>query len=174
MVFRFLFPYLFLLVIIMCYLFYRRMKLGTVLIKVNRALFTRYNNDSLLLIVIITVASYFLMRYELQSGLNSPETLILGPYTYAFFYIALIATVIAREVDQPTLRVNGIASSRGFWLWREVESVRWTKNVVTLSIKRGGKKRAEIWEINPQKKKELDLMLKKKVIKSSGKGKKKD
>ncbi|MDZ4133167.1 MAG: hypothetical protein U1E11_08535, partial [Dethiobacteria bacterium] len=82
MVFRFLFPYLFLLVIIMCYLFYRRMKLGTVLLKVDRALLTRYNNDSLLLIVIITVASYFLMRYELRSDLNSPETLILGPYTY--------------------------------------------------------------------------------------------
>jgi hypothetical protein len=173
LVFRFLFPYLFLLVIILCYLFYRRMKLGLVLLKVDRALFTRYNNDSLLLIVIITVASYFLMRYELQSGLNSPETLILGPYTYAFFYIALIAAVIAREVEQPALREKGIASSRGFWLWREVESVRWTKNVVTLSINRGGKKRAEIWEISPAKKKELDLILKKMVTRPSGNRKKK-
>lgn len=174
MVFRFLFPYLFLLVIILCYLFYRSVKLGIVLLKVDRALFTRYNNDSLLLIVIITVASYFLMRYELQSGLNSPETLILGPYTYAFFYIALIGAVIAREVEQPALREKGIASSRGFWLWREVESVRWTKNVVTLSINRGGKKRAEIWEISPAKKKELDLILKKMVTRPSGKSKKKD
>lgn len=173
MVFRFLFPYLFLLVIILCYLFYRRMKLGLVLLKVDRALFTRYNNDSLLLIVIITVASYFLMRYELQSGISSPETLILGPYTYAFFYIALIAAVIAREVEQPALREKGISSSRGFWFWREVESVRWTKNVVTLGINRGGKKRSEIWEISPAKKKELDLILKKMVSRPSGNRKKK-
>ena len=174
MVFRLLFPYLFLAVIILCYLFYRRMKLGVVLLKVDRVLFARYNNDSLLLIIIITVASYFLMRYELRSGLNSPETLILGPYTYAFFYIALIAAVIVREVEQPTLREKGIASSRGFWLWREIEAVRWAKNVMTLNISRGGKKRAEIWEINPAKKKELDLILKKMVTKPSGKSKKKD
>jgi hypothetical protein len=172
LLFRLLFPYMFLLVIVLSYIYYRYYKLGPVVLRVERVLFSRYSNDSLVLIIILAAASYFLMRFELQSSLHIEEELVLGPYTYMLFYGALMLAVIAREAEKPALREKGISSSRGFWLWSEIEAFRWSKDVLTLSIKRGSKRRGEIWLVKPESKKELDQMLKKMVPKRSGKSKK--
>lgn len=172
MLFRLLFPYIFLLIIVLSYIYYRYYKLGPVVSRVERVLFSRYSNDSLMLIIILAAASYFLMRFELQNSIPVEEELVLGPYTYLLFYGALMLAVIAREVEKPALREKGISSSRGFWLWSEIESFRWSKDVLTLSIKRGSRKRGEAWQIKPESKKELDQMLKKMLPKRSGKGKK--
>ncbi len=172
MLFRLLFPYMFLSIIVLSYVYYRYYKLGPVVFRVERVLFSRYSNDSLMLIIILAAASYFLMRFELQNATMIDEDLVLGPYTYLLFYGALMLAVIAREVEKPSLREKGISSSRGFWLWSEIESFRWSKDVLTLSIKRGSRKRGEAWLVKPGSKKELDQMLKKMVPKRSGKGKK--
>jgi hypothetical protein len=172
LLFRLLFPYLFLLIIVFSYIYYRYYKLGPIILRVERVLFSRYSNDSLMLIIILAAASYFLMRYELQSPIPVDEELVLGPYTYLLFYGVLMLAVIAREVEKPALREKGISSSRGFWLWSEIESFRWSKDVLTLSIKRGSKRRGEVWQIKPGSKKELDQVLKKMVPKRSGKSKK--
>jgi hypothetical protein len=170
---RLIFPYFFLLLIVLVYLYYRYLKLGPVLLKVKRELFTRYNVDSLFLIIIIAAASYFLARFELQSTVSSAETLPLGPLTYVYFYGALILVVILREIERPAFREKGISSSRGFWLWQDVDSFRWSKNILTLNIIKGKRKRAEAWQIDPSAKKEIDQVLKKMVPKRTSRPKKK-
>jgi hypothetical protein len=175
LLFRLLFPYFILLIIVVGYIYARQMKLGPVLLKVDRVLFSRYSNDSFFLIIVIAAASYFLIRFELQNTAALDETMVpLGPLTYVFFYGALLLAVIAREVEQPAFREKGISSSRGFWLWDEVDSFRWSKDVITINIARGKKKRVEVWKVNPSSKKEIDQMLKKMVPRRSGRSKKKD
>lgn len=173
MFFRLLFPYFFLLLIVLIYLYYRYLKLGPALLKVKRILFTRYNTDSLFLVAILAAASYFLGRYELQSMPAPAESLLLGPFTYVFFYGALMLVVIAREAERPALRERGISTSRGFWKWDEVDTYRWSKDVLTVNISRGRKKRAEVWQVNLSDKKEIDQILKKMVQKRPGRSKKK-
>ncbi|MBW6462792.1 MAG: hypothetical protein ACNA7Z_01270 [Dethiobacteria bacterium] len=170
---RLLFPYLLLLFIVIGYVYYRYYKLGPILLKVDRVLLSRYNNDSLMLIVILAAASYFLMRFDLQNISAVEDVLLLGPYTYVYFYGALMVAVIAREVEKPAIREKGISTPRGFWKWSEVESFRWSKDVLTITIDRGKRKRMEAWQVKADAKKELDQMMKKMVPKRSGKGKKK-
>lgn len=173
MIFRLLFPYFFLLLIVLIYLYYRYLKLGPVVLKVKRLLFTQYNIDSFFLIVILFAASYILARYELNNLSVSPEEMLLGPLTYVYFYGALMLVVIAREIERPALRERGISTSRGFWRWEEVDTYRWSKEVLTVSISRGRKKRTEVWKINQSDKKEIDRVLKKMVQKRPGRSKKK-
>lgn len=172
MLFRLLFPYLFLALIVLGYLYSRYLKLGPIILKVKRELFTRYNNDSLFLVLVIAAASYFLARYEIQNTLPTDDTLILGPFTYVLFYGVLMLVVISREIEHPTLREKGVSSSRGFWLWSDIDSFRWSKNVLTLNITRGKRKRTETWQIKAQAKKEVDQVLKKMVPKRSNRSKK--
>ncbi len=173
MILRLLFPYILLMAIVLAYLYFRRSQLGPVVIKVNRALISRYNADSLLLIIVIAAASYFLGRYELQSMPAPDQVMLLGPLTYVYFYGALILVVIAREAERPALREKGISTSRGFWKWDEVETYRWSKEVLTINISRGRKKRAEVWQVNPSDKKEIDQVLKKMMPKRQARSKKK-
>jgi hypothetical protein len=112
--FRLLFPYIFLLIIVLSYIYYRYYKLGPVVLRVERVLFSRYSNDSLMLIIILAAASYFLMRFELQNSTLVEEELVLGPYTYLLFYGALMLAVIAREVEKPALREKGNLFFPGF------------------------------------------------------------
>ncbi len=174
MLIRLLFPYVLLLFIVIVYLYVRRLQLGPVLLRVNRAFFSRYNADSFMLIIVITAASYFLSRLDLQNIPAAADGMLLGPYTFAYFYGALVLTVILREVEKPALREKGISTSRGFWKWDEILSYRWSKNTVTLSINRGKKKRSEIWQVNGADKKELDSLLKKMVPKQTGRSKRKN
>ncbi len=165
---RLLFPYVLLMLIVACYFYFRQRKLGKIVLKIDRALFSRYNLDSLFLIVIIAVASYFLGRFEMQnldSLGQAPPIPYLGSASYFLFYYALVLVVIAREVEKPALREKGISSPRGFWKWEEVESFRWSKDVLTLQIKRGNRKRAEIWLVNSRSKKALSGLLKKMIPK---------
>lgn len=171
---RFLFPYLMLAVITATYLYVRHSKLGPVIMKVNRSLLSRYNSDSFILIIIIAAVSYFLGRYELQT-LTSPEgSYFLGPYTYVFFYGVLFLIVILREFERPALREKGISTPRGFWGWNEVDAYRWSKNVLTINISRGKKKRMEAWQLNPDDKKEIEAVLKTNTKKKSKQSKKKN
>ena len=173
MLFRLIFPYVFLLFIVVFYLVFRYYKLGPVIMKVDRRFFSRTNNDSFFLIVILAIASYFLMRYEMDNLPFEADSFILGPYTYALFYLALMAAVIAREVERPALREKGISTSRGFWQWSEILSYRWSKEILYITISRGKRTKGEQIQVNPAVKKELDQLLKKMVPKRSGKGKKK-
>lgn len=168
LVFRLLFPYLILLLIITGYIYFRHHKLGPVILKVNRRLLTRYNSDSFFLILILAAASYFLARYELINTPVAEDTTVLGPYTYMIFYGALLLAVICREVEKPALREKGISSPRGFWLWPEIDSFRWSKNVLTINVTRGSRKRTEIWQVEPSAKKATDQVLKKMVPKQRG------
>ncbi len=161
MIIRLIFPYVLLALVILGYIYIRRRQLGPVLLKVNRILFSRYNTDSFLLIILIVLGSYFLSRLDPYDVNVADDVLVLGPYTYLFFYAALIMTVIGREVEKPALREKGISTPRGFWKWDEVSSYRWSKNTVTISMKRGRKKRLEVWEVNAKDKKEIDALLKK-------------
>ncbi len=147
--------------IVLTYLYIRRRQLGPVVLQVNRALFSRHNADSLFLIIVISAASYFLGRYELQSMTSAAEMMILGPLTYVYFYAALILVVIAREVERPALREGGISTSRGFWKWNEIDSYRWSKDTLTVNFSRGRKKKAETWEVDRSAKKEIDQVFKK-------------
>lgn len=173
MLIRLIFPYILLFLIVVVYLYVRRLQLGSVLLKVNRVLFSRYNADSFMLIIVITTVSYFLSRLDLQGIPAAVEGMILEPYTYALFYGALVLTVILREIEKPALREKGISTSRGFWKWDDVLSYRWSKNTVTLSISRGKKKRSEVWQVSDADKKELDLLLKKMAPKRTGRSKRK-
>lgn len=163
--FRLLIPYVFLLAIIFGYFYYRRKKLGPVLLKMDRVLFSRHNIDSLLLVIIIAGLSYFLARFEVQNVPLPEEPLLLGPFSYSFFYGFLMLVVIGREIERPTIREKGIASSRGFWSWHDVESYRWGKDVITFSIVSNKKKRLYSWQIAASTKKEVDQILKKNIKK---------
>ena len=174
MLFRFLFPYFFLLIIVCAYIYYRYAKLGPILLKVDRLFLNRYNNDSFLLIIILAAASFFLMRFELQNSAQAEELLFLGPYTYVFFYAALMLAVIAREAERPALREKGISTPRGFYKWSEIESFRWSRDVLTIMVNRGKRKRGEIWQVKEESKKEIDQILKQMIPKRQGKGKKKN
>ncbi len=159
MLFRFLFPYFFLALIVMGYIYFRYYRLGPVLLKVKRKFFSRYNNDSFLLIAILGAASYFLLRFELDNAYQVEEMLFLGPYTYVFFYGALMLAVIAREAENPALREKGFSTPRGFFKWAEVETFRWSKDVITVVINRGRRKRSESWQVDLSQKKEIDQLL---------------
>ncbi len=165
MIIRLIFPYILLILIVLVYLYIRRLQLGPVLLKVNRILFSRYNADSFLLIMILMAVSYFLSRIDLQNMPVATDAMILGPYVHLFFYGVLVLTVIAREAEKPALREKGVSTPRGFWKWNEVSSYRWSKNTVTLSINRAGKKRAETWQVKAMDKKEIDSLLKKMIPK---------
>lgn len=173
MIFRLLFPYLFLLLIVLIYLYIRRLKLGSVLLKVDRYFFTRHNSDSIFLIIIIAAISFFLARYEIKNSLPADEALILGPFTYIIFYSILLIVATGREIEKPAFRERGVSSPRGFWLWEEIESFRWSKNILTINFVRGKRKRTEAWQVNPPAKKEIDQVLKKMTPKRSGRSKKK-
>ncbi|MBM4235056.1 MAG: hypothetical protein FJ152_01110 [Firmicutes bacterium] len=171
MLLRLVFPYFILFMIVIGYLYYRHQKLGPVLLKINRALFSRFNSDSLFLILILAGTSYLLMRFELRNQFPD-DPMLLGPYTYVFFYGALLLVVIAREIEQPSFREKGIATARGFWAWTEVETYRWTKDVLTITFLRGKRKRAESWQLVPGSKKEIEQVLKQKVEKNQARKKK--
>lgn len=173
MLLRLIFPYILLVVVICGYIYFRYKKLGPVQLKVNRVLFSRYNLDSLLLIIIISVVSYFLSGIGLQIVPAAQDAMFLGPYTYAYFYLVLILTVIAREVEKPAIRERGISTPRGSYLWNEITSFQWTKNTLRIFMERGNKKRSEIWEVDPPDKKKLNQLLKEYVAKSSRRSKKK-
>ena len=173
MLLRLLFPYMLLLLIVLFYIYLRYLKLGPVILKVKRDLFTRYSADSVFLVIILAAASYFLARFELQGIDPTDQDLLFGPLTFVYFYAALIVAVIAREVESPAIREKGISTSRGFWLWKEIDSFRWSKNLLTVTIARGKRKRIEVWPVKPAAKKELDLLLKKMVPKRSKQQKKK-
>lgn len=173
MLLRFIFPYILLALIIIVYICFRHRKLGPIIMRVNRVLFSRYNLDSLLLIIIFIVVSYFLSGLELQTVPADRETSVFGQYTQAYFYIVLILCVIAREVEKPAIREKGISTPRGFYRWSEVSSFQWTKNTVNIVTERNNKKRSETWEVETSDKKKLDQTLKDNVRKSSKRLKKK-
>jgi hypothetical protein len=172
-VLRLIFPYIILILIVAFYIYFRHLKLGPVIQKIKRRLLSRYNADSFFLIVIITLASYFLARYELTGSYATDDPILFGPYTYIFFYGALLLVVICREAERPALREKGISSARGFWLWEQIDSYRWSKDLLTLTIRRGKRKRTEIWQVDLSTKKEVDTILKNKLPKRSGPRKKK-
>jgi len=161
---RLVFPYFVLLLTVIGYLYYRHLKLGPVLLKLNRVLLSRFSADSLFLILILAGISYLLMRFEMQNQLPG-DPMLLGPFTYVFFYGALLLVIIAREIERPSLREKGIATARGFWAWQEVVSYRWTKDVLTIAFISGKRKRAVSWQIVPGSKKEIDRVLKQNVEK---------
>jgi hypothetical protein len=171
MLLRLLFPYFLLFIIVMGYLYLRRSRLGPVLLKIKRVMFSRFNNDSFILIFLLAGVSYLLIRYELQ---NMPldEQLPLGPYTFVLFYGVLLLVVIAREIEMPALREKGISTARGFWSWSEIDSFRWSKDVLTINLNRGKRKRSESWQIVPGAKKEIEQVLKQKVTRKSARSKK--
>lgn len=172
MLFRLLFPYAFLLLVIACYLAFRQYKLGPLIMKIERHYLSRANSDSFVLIVVLAVASYFLMRYEIKILPAEAANFLFGPITFAVFYPVLLAAVIAREVESPQIRKKGLATARGFWLWSEVESFRFSKDILHLSLKRGKRRRDEEMQIKAGTKKELTRILKETMPKRSGKGKK--
>ncbi len=172
MIIRLLFPYILLMLIVFGYMYIRRLQLGAVLFKVNRILISRYNADSLVLILIITAASYFLSRFDMQNAVLA-ETALLGSYAYVYFYAALVLVVVVREVERPALREKGISTPRGFWKWEEVASYRWSKQTLSLSINRNNRKRSENWQFDKVDKKELDAILKAKIPKQNKRLKKK-
>ena len=172
MIFRLLFPYVFLLLVVVCYLAFRQYKLGPVIMKIERNYFSRTNTDSFLLIVVLAVASYFLMRYEIKSLPAEAKNFLFGPVTFALFYPVLLAAVIAREVESPQIRKKGLATARGFWLWKEVQSFRFSRDVLYLNLFRGKRQRDEEIQIKAGTKKELNRVLKEMMPKRSGKGKK--
>ena len=172
MLLRFVFPYFILFLIVIGYLYYRHQKLGPVLLKLNRVLFSRFNADSLFLILILAGTSFLLMRFELRNQFPD-DPMLLGPYTYVFFYGALLLVVLAREIERPSFREKGISTARGFWAWPEVETYRWTKDVLTITFLRGKRKRAESWQLVPGSKKEIEQVLKQKVEKNQDRKKKK-
>lgn len=173
MVLRLIFPYIVLILIVAFYIYFRHLKLGPVILKIKRRLLSRYNADSLFLIIVIAAASYFLARYELTNTDTAGDPMLFGPYTYILFYGALLLVVICREVESPAFREKGISSARGFRLWEQIDSYRWSKDLLTLTTQRGKRKRTEIWQVDLSTKKEIDTILKKKLPKRSGPKKKK-
>jgi len=171
MLLRFVFPYFILFLIVVGYLYYRHQKLGQVLLKLNRVFFSRFSADSLFLILILAGTSYLLMRFELQNQIPE-DPMLLGPYTYLFFYGVLLLVVIAREIERPSFREKGVSTARGFWAWSEVDSYRWTKDVLTINFMRGKRKRAESWQIVPGSKKDIEQILKQKIEKKQSRKKK--
>jgi hypothetical protein len=171
MLLRLLFPYVILFLIVAGYLYFRRARLGPVLLKVRRILLSQYNADSFILVLILAGVSYLLLRYELQNQLPDDQ-MPLGPYTFVFFYGVLLLIVIAREIEMPSLRENGISTPRGFWVWSEVDSFRWSKDVLTINLKRGKRKRSESWQIAPGAKKEIEQILKQKIERKTARSKK--
>ncbi|MDY6827613.1 MAG: hypothetical protein SVV67_10705 [Bacillota bacterium] len=167
MILQLLIPYFILAVVISGYLYYRYFKLGPVLHRVDRALFVRHNLDSLVLIVILAAASYFLIRFELNNIKVVEEELPFPVHFNVFFYIVLLMAVVAREVEKPTLREKGIASARGLWNWTEIGSYRWSGRELIINIKRGSKIRSEIWSVNPVERKNIDRILKDKCPRRS-------
>ncbi len=173
MILQLLIPYFILAAVIFGYIYYRYLKLGPVLYRVNRALFVKQNFDSLVLIIILAVASYFLIRYELNNIKVVEEELPFSFYFNMIFYIVLLIAVVAREVEKPTLREKGIASSRGLWNWQEIGSYRWSGRNLIVNIKRGNKTRSEIWLVGPIEKKNIALILKDKCPLRSKRSRKK-
>ncbi len=171
MLLRLIFPYFVLFMIVFGYLYYRHRKLGPVVIKLNRVLLSRFHADSLILILILAGTSYLLVRFEMRNRFPD-DPMLLGPYTYVFFYVALLLVVIAREIERPSFREKGISTARGFWVWAEVESYRWTKDVLTIAIQRGKRKRSESWQMVPGSKKDVEQVLKHKVEKKQARKKK--
>jgi len=170
---RLLFPYMILILIVLIYLYFRQSKLGNVILKINRVLISRYSTDSLFLIAILTAVSYFLVRYELSNLPPVEDGVIQNPIAYVIFYAVLIIVVIAREVERPAIREKGISTSRGFWRWDEIESFRWSKHVLMITVARGKRKRIESWQVVPNAKKEVEQHLKKLIPKKSSRAKKK-
>ncbi|OPL14827.1 MAG: hypothetical protein AVO34_01510 [Firmicutes bacterium ML8_F2] len=173
MILQLLIPYFILAAVIFGYIYYRYHKLGPVLHRVDRALFVKQNLDSLVLIIILAVASYFLIRYELNNIKVVEEELPFSFYFNMFFYIVLIMAVVAREVEKPTLREKGIASARGLWNWTEIGSYRWSGRNLIVNIKRGNKTRSEIWSVDPIEKKNIAPILKDKCPRQSKRSRKK-
>lgn len=173
MLLRLLLPYFMLAVFVLGYLVFRQFKLGSVVVKIERQFLSNTNNDSLILILILAAASYFLMRYELNNLPFDAEGFLFGPYTFAIFYLVLLAAVVAREVERPQVREKGLATSRGFWLWSEVESFRWSKDILNITISKGKRKREEMMQVDTAQKRELTRLLKEMIPKRAGKGKKK-
>jgi hypothetical protein len=168
---RLVFPYFILFMIVIGYLYFRHRKLGPVVLKLNRVLISRFSADSLFLILILAGTSYLLMRFELRNQFPD-DPMLLGPYTYVFFYGALLLVVIAREIERPSFREHGISTSRGFWAWSEVDTFRWTKDVLTINFIRGKRKRSESWQMVPGSKKEVEQVLKQRIEKKQTRKKK--
>lgn len=168
---RTIFPYLILLITILLYLLFRYRKLGPVIHKVNRIYFSRYNYDSYFLILIMGIASYFLAHYQFSLIENTPLQEEIDVLSVILFYIVLLIVVVMREVEKPAIREKGISTSRGFWLWEEISSFTWSKNILRINLVRSGKKRSELWLISPIAKKEVNAYLSKMV---KGKNKQKN
>ncbi len=173
MLLRLIIPYIILAVIVTAYFYFRRRKLGPVLLKVDRKFFSVHNTDSFLLIMIIAAAAYFLLRFELQNFVSSPGYPEPGHYAVALFYGVLILAVIAREAEKPALREKGISSPRGLYTWGEIDSYRWSKQLLTLNVLRGKRIRPEMWPItDAESKRQISYMLKKKVPRKQKRAKK--
>jgi len=162
-----LIPYLILAAVIFGYLYYRHRKLGPVLHRVDRTLFERHNLDSLVLIIILAAASYFLIRYELNNMYPSEGERPVFVYLNIIFYVVLLLVVVAREAEKPALREKGIATARGLWIWPEVTSYRWSGRRLIININRGKKTRSEIWSVDPVEKKKIEPILKDKCPRRS-------
>ncbi len=164
MLLRLVVPYIILAGIIAGYIYFRRRKLGPILLKVDRQFFSVHNTDSFLLILIIAAAGYLLLRLELQNLVSSPGYSGPGHYAVAFFYGSLVLAVIAREAEKPALREKGISSPRGFYTWQEIDSYNWSKLLLTLNVLRGKRIRPEVWPIaDAESKRRISYILKKKV-----------
>jgi hypothetical protein len=154
-------PYLLLALLVLAYLAYRRRKMGRVVLKVERILFSRASTDVFLSLALFAVVCALFIRYELK---QLPGVVILSKTflldTNILFYVVLFLVFALRQTEKPALREHGVSSSRGNWRWERIASYRWAGETVMLQITQGKKARTEIWHIPPRRKKELTAALK--------------
>ncbi len=160
---RLILPYIILFTTMFFYIYFRYRKLGSVIMKFDRVYFCRYNLDSHFLVVIIGVTSFLLARYQLSLLEEAHIRSEIDTISVALFYLVLLMVVVLRELERPSIRQGGISSPRGFWLWSEVKSYSWSKNLLRLNLVRNDKKKAELWLVSPAFKKEINDYLKKMV-----------
>lgn len=163
-------PYFLLCLAVFAYLFYRRRKLGPVLMKVNRVLLSAHNADSFILIILFVAVSIFLFRLELRE--NAPSPWSPDYMRLLSFYILLLAAFTAREMERPQLRQRGVSSPRGFHRWEQVCSYHWQGQVLTLYTAWGKKTRPEVWLVaSPRARTEINRLLKRHVHRTGGRKK---
>lgn len=154
-------PYLLLGLIVLAYLAYRRKKMGRVVLKVERILFSRASADVFLSLALFAVVCALFIRFELKQFAGAQflsKAFLLN--SNIMFYAVLFLVFALRQTEKPALREYGISSPRGNWLWEKIASYRWAGETVVLQITHGKKTRSEIWHIPPPRKKELTAALK--------------
>lgn len=163
-------PYLLLALAVAGYLIYRARKTGRPILKPRRVLFSRANLDALLVPVLFGVFSVFFIRYDLKRFLDGIEPDV--HLNNIVFYAVLFLTLLAKQLEGPSLRERGISSSRGLWRWEKIDSYRWESDAwLTFRIRHRNRLHRETWHLAPGQKKEINAILKDLAVKPGSKKK---